>query len=220
MGSKKIVELIRQQGMLPLFYHEDAHVCHEVVKALYAAGIRLVEFTNRGDHALRNFKFLTDKRDEEMPGLVLAAGTIKNAKDAKAFIKAGAKCIISPGLDTEAGKRAQDAGVLWIPGCMSPTEIMAAESAGAELIKLFPGSLLGPGYLKAIREVFPSLLFVPTGGVKLDRENLKAWFDAGVCAVGMGSRLLDTELLSSANYKEISSRAMSALALIREIRSL
>src|SRR5690606_24055425 len=100
------------------------------------------------------------------------------------------------------------------------TEIMAAESAGAELIKLFPGSLLGPGYLKAIREVFPSLLCVPTGGVKLDRENLKAWFDAGVCAVGMGSRLLDTELFSSANYREISSRAMSVLALIREIRSL
>lgn len=218
--NKKTIGLIKQQGIVPLFYHDDKDVCFDLAMALYKAGIRFLEFTNRGEHALVNFKYLLKKRDEEMPDMLLAIGTIKNVRDAKVFVKVGADCIISPGMVKEIGEKTQDAGLLWVPGCMTATEIMLAEESGADLVKLFPGHLLGPGFMSAIRELFPAMNFMPTGGVEIDRENLKAWFDAGVCAVGMGSKLISKELLSNRKYNEITRLATEAMGIISEIRPL
>jgi 2-dehydro-3-deoxyphosphogluconate aldolase / (4S)-4-hydroxy-2-oxoglutarate aldolase len=218
--KKETVDLLKQQGFVPLFYHDDPEVCVEVTKALYAAGARFLEFTNRGEHAFKNFKQMLKSRDKEMPGLVLAIGTIKNTRDAKRFMIAGADCIISPGMVAGMGKAVDGAGLLWIPGCMTATEIMQAEECGAVIVKLFPGHLLGPGFMSAIREIFPAVDFMPTGGVEMNRDNLEAWFNAGVCAVGMGSKLVSKELLSNRKYSEITRRAKEMMGIIRDVRPL
>ena len=217
--AEKIIDAIKEQGMIPLFYHDDAEVCYEVVNALYEGGVRIVEFTNRGEQALDNFKYLLKKRDKQWPDLLLAIGTIKTVKDAKAFLKAGADFIISPGIVEKVGKTIQAEGVLWVPGCMTTTEIMLAESCGAKLIKLFPGTLLGPSFVNAIKELFPGISFMPTGGVDLEQANLKAWFDAGVCAVGMGSKLITKEILKNRQYDILVNRTTEAISLLRSVRT-
>jgi len=219
MGKHKtIIERIRQQGVIPLFYHDDATVSHEVVQALYDGGIRIIEYTNRGEAAFENFKSLVRARDKQWPGLLLALGTVKSLKDAKAAIKCEPDFIISPGLHPEAGEKITEEGILWIPGCMTPSEIMRAEEAGVRLVKLFPGSNLGPQFVAAIKELFPAMEFMPTGGVELSEENIRSWFKAGVCAVGLGSKVISKELLDKKDYAGVTERAKEALAIIQAIK--
>ncbi|WEK38210.1 MAG: bifunctional 4-hydroxy-2-oxoglutarate aldolase/2-dehydro-3-deoxy-phosphogluconate aldolase [Candidatus Pseudobacter hemicellulosilyticus] len=214
-----IIAQIREQGILPLYFHPDSQKCQSILQALYAAGIRAVEFTNRGPEALENFKALRKLTDRSLPGLQLGIGTIKNRKDAKAYIKAGADYIISPGLVEEVAEAAQKEDMFWVPGCMTPTEIMKAEALGAQLVKLFPGNLLGPGFMSAIRELFPDLLFMPTGGVEAERSNLEGWFKAGVCAVGMGSKLITKAVLEQGQYEALTQATQEALQLVKEVRT-
>ena len=161
--------------------------------ALYDAGIKTVEYTNRGENALSNFSVMKKMLDADLPGLHLGIGTIKNKEQAKQFIDAGADYIICPSMNEEVASITHDAGLLWIPGCMTATEIAAAENAGATLVKIFPGSLLGPGYIHAIKDLFPGLKFMPTGGVEAEKKNLQSWFASGVVAVGIavGRRRVD-----------------------------
>lgn len=216
--SKSVIDRIKDQGILPLFYHDSADVCRQVVGTLYDAGIRIVEFTNRGENAVDNFKQLLKWRDQNWPGLVLAIGTIKTVKDAKPFIKAGADIIISPGIVEEVGERAHDNGILWIPGCMTTTEIMLAEANAARLVKLFPGSLLGPGFVSSVKELFPSMDFMPTGGVEVEHENLAAWFKSGVIAVGLGSKLITKSILENRQYDQLKESTQNVLELVRSVR--
>ena len=220
--SKKneILNLVPEQGVLPLFFYKDAEVSIEVLKALYSAGIRSVEYTNRGEAALKNFREMRKVCDAELKGMYLGVGTIKNADAAKAFIDAGTDYIISPGLVEDAIKVADENNMLWVPGCMTPTEIIRAEQLGAKLVKLFPGNILGPAFLSAVKELFPNLLFMPTGGVEAEKENLAAWFKAGVCAVGMGSKLITKASLENKDYEGIKSNTMKSLQLIKEVRGI
>ena len=190
--SKKteILRLIPEQGILPLFFYKDVAVSIEVIRALYSAGIRSVEYTNRGEAALKNFKEMRKVCEQELQGMYLGAGTIKNADAAKAFVDAGTDFIISPGLVEDAIEVADENDILWVPGCMTPSEIIRAEQLGAKMVKLFPGNILGPSFMSAIKELFPNLMFMPTGGVEAERENLSGWFKSGVVAVGMGSKLI------------------------------
>ena len=135
--------------------------------------------------------------DTELQGMYLGIGTIKNAGQAQAFIDAGADYIISPGLVEDAAEVADKNNLLWVPGCMTPTEIIRAEQLGAKFVKLFPGNILGSAFLQAIKELFPDILFMPTGGVDLDKDNIAGWFKAGVAAVGMGSKLISKPLLEA-----------------------
>lgn len=214
-----IIKRIAEQGVLPLYFHPDATVSVEVLKALYAAGIRAVEYTNRGEAALDNFKLLKETRDKELPELLLGIGTIKRKKEAKAFIKAGADFIIAPGIIEEVAETVHKEEMVWIPGCMTTTEIIRAEDAGAKLIKLFPGNLLGPAFVSAIKELFPDLLFMPTGGVEVNKENLTGWFKAGVAAVGMGSKLITKEILEKKDYEQLINKTKEAIALVNEVRN-
>lgn len=214
----EILKLIPEQGVLPLFFYKDTQVSIEVLKALYSAGIRSVEYTNRGEAALTNFREMRKVCDTELKGMYLGVGTIKNAETARAFIEAGADYIISPGLVEDAIKVAEENGLLWVPGCMTPTEIIRAEQLGAKMVKLFPGNLLGPSFLSAIKELFPNLLFMPTGGVEVEKENLAGWFKAGVCAVGMGSKLITKSALENRDYEGIKTSTLKSLDLIREVR--
>ena len=217
--KQAILSLIPEQGILPLYFYKDTTVSIEVLKALYAAGIRAVEYTNRGEAALTNFKEMRKVCDSELKGMYLGIGTIKNGEMAQTFIDAGTDYIICPGLVESVAAVADKNNMLWVPGCMTPSEIIKAETLGAKMIKLFPGNILGPGFLSAIKEIFPGLLFMPTGGVELDKDNIAGWYKAGVCAVGMGSKLITKQLLESKNYQQITAATIEALAIIKSIKS-
>jgi 2-dehydro-3-deoxyphosphogluconate aldolase/(4S)-4-hydroxy-2-oxoglutarate aldolase len=214
-----ILELIPQQGILPLYFYKDTTVSIEVLKALYAAGIRAVEYTNRGEAALQNFKEMRKVCDTELKGMYLGIGTIKNSEMAQTFIDAGTDYLICPGLVESVAEVADRNKMLWVPGCMTPSEIIKAETLGAKMIKLFPGNILGPGFLSAIKEIFPGLLFMPTGGVELDKDNISGWFKAGVCAVGMGSKLITKQLLEAKDYAAITKGTQEAISIIKSIKS-
>ncbi len=207
-------EKIKQHGLLPLFYHDDPQVCISVTKALYDAGVHVIEFTNRGNQALENFKALIKERDASMVDLLLCIGTIKTADHATKFIDAGADVLISPVFDSSVCDIAYMQKILWIPGCTTPTEIHHAEKSGCNLIKLFPGELLKPSFVEAVKPLFPDLDLMVTGGVDTSAESISAWFKAGVCAVGMGSKLITKEILKNKDYGLITSSAKDVLKII------
>ncbi len=220
MSHKEIIlKLIPEQGILPLYFYKDTEVTLEVLRALYNAGVKTVEYTNRGEAALSNFAAMRKLCDAELKGMYLGVGTIKNGEQAQAFIDAGADYIISPGLVPTAAAVADKNNMLWVPGCMTPTEIIAAETLGAKFVKLFPGNLLGPDFMSGIKELFANLLFMPTGGVDTTKENIGAWFKAGVCAVGMGSKLISKALLEAKDYATIERMTKEVLATIKELRT-
>jgi len=207
------LQTIQQYPAIPVFYHQDPEECIAVLKACYHGGIRVFEFTNRGDQAPVNFKILLDYRNEHFKDLLLGIGTIKTAQQAKDYINLGADFIVSPIVKSEIAETAHNHNIFWIPGCMTPTEINMAEDLGASLIKLFPGDTLGPGFLKAIKPLFPKLKFMPTGGVDLSKENIEGWLDAGVSALGFGSKLFqNTE--SHGDYSWLTERCKSLMKTV------
>ena len=216
--NQTIIHQVKQQGVLPLFYHPDTQVCLDTVEALYAAGIRVIEFTNRGAEAFTNFKALLVAKQKSMPDLLLAVGTIRTAEQATRFIEAGADFLISPVFDADVADEAYLAKILWIPGCMTPTEIHVAENAGCKLVKLFPGNVLGPSFVSGIKELFPEMDFMPTGGVEVNKENISEWFKAGVCAVGLGSKLISKSVLENKDYSTITRLAKEALSIVQAIK--
>jgi 2-dehydro-3-deoxyphosphogluconate aldolase / (4S)-4-hydroxy-2-oxoglutarate aldolase len=214
----EVLKLVPEQGVLPLFFNKDAEVSVEVLRALYAAGIRTVEYTNRGEAALKNFTIMRKACETELKGMYLGIGTIKNAEQAQAFIDAGADYIISPGLVEDAAEVAERQNILWVPGCMTPTEIIKAEKLGAQFVKIFPGNIVGPGFISAIKELFSGLKFMVTGGVEPEEGNLKGWFSAGAAAVGMGSKLITKASLENKEYSKITTLTRESMELIQKIR--
>ena len=213
-NKEQVIRVITDQGILPLYFNADETISIEVLRAIYRAGIKAVEYTNRGDAALSNFKKMVEVRNNEMQGLLLGVGTIKNMGHAKSYIDAGADFMVSPGFVPEVVSYANDKNIFYAPGCMTPSEIIAAENAGIKFIKLFPGNLLGPEFLTSIKDIFPKLLFMPTGGVDTTKENIEGWFKAGVCAVGMGSKLISKKLMEQKDYTGIEKLTKEVLELI------
>jgi len=205
---------ILAQGMLPLFFYKDAEVSLQTTRTLYKAGVRVLEYTNRGEEALDNFALLKKAQQQEMPDLHLGIGTIKTAEQAEAFIAAGADFIVSPIVSVEVAQIAARHGMLWIPGCMTPTEIHLAQQNKAALIKIFPANILGPDFIASIRDLFPGQLFMPTGGVDLTHGNICEWFHAGVCAVGMGSKLIRKNVLENGLYDHLYTDTVKVLEVI------
>jgi 2-dehydro-3-deoxyphosphogluconate aldolase/(4S)-4-hydroxy-2-oxoglutarate aldolase len=216
--TQQITDAIVAQGILPLYFNPDETISIEVMRAIYRAGIKAVEYTNRGDEALNNFIKMTEVRNEEMPDLLLGVGTIKNLKDAKNYIAAGADFLVSPGLVKDVATYAVSNKIFYAPGCMTPSEIIAAENSGIGFIKLFPGNMLGPEFLSGIKDIFPKLLFMPTGGVDTTKENIEGWFKAGVCAVGMGSKLISKKLMEAKDYATIEKDTRQVLETINAIK--
>jgi 2-dehydro-3-deoxyphosphogluconate aldolase/(4S)-4-hydroxy-2-oxoglutarate aldolase len=218
MNQQDIIGQITQQKMLPLYFNKDKEVSIDVLKALYAAGIKAVEYTNRGAEAIANFKEMRKVVNDSMPGMLLGIGTVKTTADAELFINAGADFIISPVVYPPVAKVVQDAGLLWIPGCLTPTEVFTAEMNGAKMVKIFPGSVVGPSYISAIKELFPGILFMPTGGVDTTEKNIREWFDNGVCAVGMGSKLISKTVLQNKEYDKLTQQTKEVLAILNNIK--
>lgn len=216
--TQQITDAIVQQGILPLYFNPSEEISLDVLKVIYNAGIKAVEYTNRGDAALSNFKKMVELRNASMPGLLLGVGTIKNMQHATDYLAAGADFLVSPGFVPDVAAHCVANDIFYAPGCMTPTEIIAAENAGVKFIKLFPGDMLGPKFLSTIKDIFPKLLFMPTGGVDTTKESVESWYKAGVCAVGMGSKLISKALMEAKDYATIETETKKVLEVIASVK--
>ena len=204
--------------MVPLFYHQDIDVAKAVLKACYDGGARLMEFTSRGDFAIEIFNQLIKYAIAELPGMILGVGSVTDAAAASQYMLSGANFVVTPVFREDIAVVCNRRKVLWSPGCGSLTEIAQAEEMGCEVVKLFPGSTYGPGFVKAIKGPQPWTSIMPTGGVSTDEANLKGWFDSGVTCVGMGSQLISKDILANKAYDTLTANVKDALALIKQLR--
>ena len=214
----EVASVMKETGMIPLFYHPDADLGKKVLKACYEGGARLIEFTNRGDFAFEIFGELNKYALAELPGMILGVGSITDAAAASLYMQLGANFIVTPVLRDDIAIVCNRRKVLWSPGCGSLTEIAKAEELGCEIVKLFPGDIYGPQFIKGIKGPCPWTSIMPTGGVSTDKENLKSWFDAGATCVGIGSQLISNEILNSRNFKMLENLVKTTMATIQEIR--
>ena len=214
----EVVQQMKESGMIPLFYNPDIKVAKAVLKACYGGGARLMEFTNRGDFAIEIFTDLIKYAIAELPGMILGVGSVTDAASASQYMLAGANFVVTPVYREDIAVVCNRRKVLWSPGCGSLTEIAIAEEMGCELVKLFPGSTYGPGFVKAIKGPQPWTSIMPTGGVSTEESNLRGWFDAGVTCVGMGSKLISKKILANKDYTTLKENVASTLALIQKIK--
>lgn len=209
---------MKETGMVPVFYHQDIEVCKAVVKACYDGGVRLFEFTNRGDFASLVFAELNKWAIKECPEMIMGVGSIVDEATAAMYIALGTNFVVAPLIDEATAKVCNKRKIAWSPGCGSVTEIGRAHELGAEVVKIFPGSQVGgPSFVKAVKGPMPWASIMPTGGVSPTEDNLKQWFDAGVTCVGMGSQLFPNEVLAEKNYGYITDKCISALKIISEL---
>ncbi len=215
--AQKILDTIDATGIVPLFTHDQPDDALEVVRTAYSAGIKVFEFTNRRSNSFEVFQHLVANKSQ-FPGIYLGIGTIMDGRTTTKFIDAGADFIISPILKLDMSVVCRDRGVPWIPGCGTLTEAVTAHEHGASLIKLFPGSVLGPAFVQAVRPVVPDIKWMITGGVEPTSENLSAWFQAGAHCVGMGSQLFSKEILQKRDWVTLSERIKKCLVIAQEVR--
>ena len=215
----QVAQKMAEQGMVPLFYHADVALGKEILKACYEGGARLLEFTNRGDYAHEVFRELNKYCEASLPEMIMGVGSVTDAASASLYMQLGANFVVTPVLREDIAVVCNRRKVLWSPGCGTLTEICRAEELGCEIVKLFPGGTYGPGFVKAIKGPQPWTSVMPTGGVAPSEENLRAWFDAGVTCVGMGSKLISKSIVQNKAYEELKEKVAQALRLISKIRT-
>ena len=215
----EVATVMKETGMVPLFYHPDIQLGKDVLKACYDGGARLMEFTARGDFAFEVFSELNKYAIKELPGMIMGVGSITDAGAASMFMQMGANFIVTPSLREDIAIVCNRRKVLWSPGCGSLTEINKAEEMGCEIVKLFPGDIYGPGFVKGIKGPQPWTSIMPTGGVSTDEANLKAWFDAGVTCVGMGSKLISKEILANKDFAGFKNTVSKTLQTISKLKN-
>ncbi len=214
----EVAAVMKETGMVPLFFHSDVELGKNVLKACYDGGARLMEFTARGDFAHEIFGKLNKYALTELPGMIMGVGSITDAAAASLYMQLGANFIVTPVLREDIALVCNRRKVLWSPGCGSLTEIARAEELGCEIVKLFPGDLYGPNFVKGIKGPCPWTSIMPTGGVSPTETNLKEWFDAGVTCVGMGSQLISKEILAKKDFNELKSKVQDALEIIKRVQ--
>jgi 2-dehydro-3-deoxyphosphogluconate aldolase/(4S)-4-hydroxy-2-oxoglutarate aldolase len=215
--QQQIIDTMAHSGLVPLFTHADATLAQEVIDAAYKGGVRVFEFTNRLPNSFEVFQSVL-KYFEKYPDLMLGIGTVMDAATTRKFIDAGAHFIISPILKPEMADVCREHNMLWIPGCATLTEIVTAKELGAGVIKVFPGSVLGPGFVSAITPVVPGLKLMITGGVEPTEANMSAWLNAGATCVGLGSQLFTKEIIAERKWAQLEQQVAAALKIIRSIR--
>ena len=210
---------MKETGIVPVFYNKDLEVCKQVVNACYKGGVRVFEFTNRGDYAHEIFRDLNKYAEENCPEMIMGVGSVVDAATTALYLQLGSNFIVSPVMNPEMAKVCNRRKVAWSPGCGSVSEISQAEELGAEVVKIFPGSQVGgPGFVKAIKGPFPWTSIMPTGGVSPTEENLKGWFEAGVHCVGMGSQLITKDILANSDYDVLESRVKEAIEIANRFK--
>jgi 2-dehydro-3-deoxyphosphogluconate aldolase/(4S)-4-hydroxy-2-oxoglutarate aldolase len=215
----EVAALMKETGLVPLFYHPDVDLGKKILKACYDGGARLIEFTARGDFAHEVFAELQKYVIKELPEMAVGVGSVTDAAAASLYMQMGANFIVTPSLREDIAIVCNRRKVLWSPGCGSLTEINKAEEMGCEIIKLFPGANYGPSFVKAIKGPQPWTSVMPTGGVTLEESNLKGWFNAGVTCVGMGSNLISKSVVENRDYSGLELSVRETLALIKKIRN-
>lgn len=214
----QVITEMHNSSMIPLFYDADIEVSKKIVQACYQGGARLLEFTHRGDFAHEVFRELIQFAKDSLPGMIIGVGSVTDAASASHYMMNGANFIVTPVFREDIAIVCNRRKVLWSPGCGSLTEIAKAEEMGAEIVKLFPGNIYGPAFVKAVKGPQPWTSIMPTGGVTTEEDNLKAWFDAGVTCVGLGSKLISKELIQNQDYDKISNTIKKTLALIQTLK--
>ncbi len=214
----QVATIMEQTGLVPLFYTDNIAQGKKVIEACYDGGARLLEFTNRGDFAHEVFAELNKYALKELDGMILGVGSVTDAGTASLYMQLGANFVVTPVLREDIALVCNRKKVFWSAGCGSLTEIAKAEELGAEIIKLFPGGIYEPAFVKAIKGPCPWTSIMPTGGVAPTKENLQSWFKAGATCVGMGSKLITKEILKSSNFKELEKQVKQTLQIIKEVR--
>ena len=205
-------------GLVPLFYHSDIEISKQVVKACYDGGARLLEFTARGDFAHEIFAELNKYCITELPEMILGVGSVTDAGAASLYMQLGANFIVTPVLREDIAVVCNRRKVLWSPGCGSLSEIAKAEELGCEIVKLFPGGIYGPKFVKAVKAPCPWTKIMPTGGVSPTEESLSSWFEAGVTCVGMGSKLIVKNEAGEYDYAQIQSLVQKSIEIIQRVK--
>lgn len=215
----QVATTILETGIIPLYYHKDPGICRNVLKACYDGGIRVFEFTNRGDFAHEVFRDLNQYAAQELPEMILGVGSVVDPGTTSLYIQLGASFIVSPVLNEEMSRICNRRKILWSPGCGSVSEISRAEELGAEIIKIFPASQVGgPKFIEAVKGPMPWTNIMPTGGVDTSEENLKAWFQAGAACVGMGSQLFLKSWIESGDFGQITATCRKVLELAKKYK--
>ncbi len=214
----EVVNTMIKTGLVPLFYHEDIEISKKVLQACYEGGARLLEFTNRGDFAHEVFTELIKYSIENLPGMILGIGSVTDAGAASLYMQLGANFIVTPVFREDIAIACNRRKVLWSPGCGTLTEIAKAEELGCEIVKLFPGGIYGPSFVKGIKGPQPWTMIMPTGGVSPDRDNLEEWFNAGVSCVGIGSKLISKKIIASQNFEVLKNKVKNVIELIEKLK--
>ena len=210
---------MRESGIVPVFYHHDIDVCKNIVKVCYEEGLKVFEFTNRGDFAHEVFAELNKFSIREMPGMIVGAGSIVDRVTAALYIQLGANFIVSPILNEEIAPICNRRKILWSPGCGSLSEISKAEELGVEVVKIFPAKEVGgPSFVKNIKGPMPWSNIMPAGGVEPVYDNLMQWFSAGVWCVGIGSKLFPKEAIINKDYESVRKNITEAVKLVAQVK--
>ena len=210
---------MQETGMVPVFYHKEANVAQQVVKACYEGGVRVFEFTNRGDFAHEVFAEVIRFSRVECPELALGVGSVIDAPTAALYLQLGADFVVGPMFNAEISRVCNRRSIPYIPGCGTVSEVSLAQETGCQICKIFPGDVLGPKFVKGLRAPMPWSKLMVTGGVEPTEENLSAWFRAGVFCVGMGSKLFPSSTIADSDWTGITDKCRETLAIIQKIRS-
>lgn len=204
-------------GMVPVFYHADADVACQVMKACYEGGVRVFEFTNRGDFAQDVFAQCMSFASEHCPEMALGVGSVVDAPTAAMYIQMGACFVVGPLLNADVAKVCNRRQVPYVPGCGTVSEIGMAQELGCEVTKVFPGDVYGPAFVKALMAPCPWSRIMVTGGVAPNEENLRGWFQAGAFCVGIGSKLFPKGSVQAGDWTAVTERCREVLACIEQL---
>ena len=209
-----VLQKIFRTRMVPVFYHADAATAKRVVKACYEGGVRAFEFTNRGDFAHEVFAEVIKFAAVECPEMAIGVGSVVDAPTAALYIQMGANFVVGPLFNPDVAKVCNRRGVPYTPGCGSVSEVGFAQECGCDLVKVFPGDVLGAKFVKGLLAPMPWTKIMVTGGVEPTEENLKMWTRAGASCVGMGSKLFPKDRVAAQDWQYITDKCMEALSYL------
>ena len=222
MGSfDKLTTLnyINNNKVVPVFYDPDIEIVKKITESCYKGGIKILEFTNRGDFAWEVFKELELFCRENFPEMILGTGSIVDSSTADLYMSLGSNFIVGPVTNSEVAKACNRKQIPYIPGCLTPTEISLAHELGSDVVKIFPAdSIGGPSFVKSVIAPMPWVKIMPTGGVDTNSESLKKWIESGVFAVGMGSKLFTKEIISDQNWELLTKNCKNLSETIKKIK--
>lgn len=214
----QVIQTFKDTGIVPVFYNADVEVAKNVVKACYEGGIRAFEFTNRGDFAQEVFAELVKFANKELPGMIMGVGSVVDPATAALYIQLGANFVVGPVFNPAIAPICNRRLIPYSPGCGSVSEVSAAQEAGCDVCKVFPGDVLGPAFVKDLRGPMPWSQIMVTGGVKPEKSNLEAWFKAGATCVGMGSNLFPKDAIAAKDWVRITALCKEAIEIVKQVK--